>query len=111
MRYQCLNPDCRHPWDTRGEYVKNLRCPRCHRSYAVEEEVFEAAVLAQMALLRALPDKLPPDKLPPAPDVPLTVSTTKARVIRKLFPLLAFNAFQVIDEEAERRIQQGSSTG
>ena len=99
MRYKCLNPECRHEWDTRGEYLKNVRCPRCHKSYAVEDEFFEAAVLAQMDLLRTLPPNLPA-----APDVPLTVSTTKARVIRKLFPLLPFNAFQVIDEEAERRI-------
>jgi len=104
MRYQCLNPDCHHAWDTRGEYVKNLRCPRCHRSYAVEEGVFEAAVLAQVALLRALPSTLPPDKLPPPPDVVVAASTTKATVVRKLFPLLAFDAFQVIDEEARRRI-------
>jgi hypothetical protein len=101
MKYKCLNPDCHHLWETRGEYIKNLRCPRCHKSYAVEEEVFETAVLAQMALLETLPPNLPAP-----PDVVVTVGNTKARVIRKLFPLLPFSAFQVIDEEAGRRIRQ-----
>lgn len=99
MRYQCLNPDCRHSWDTRGEFVKNLRCPRCHRSYAIDGDTFEEAVLAQKDLLLTLPPA-PPG----APDVALAAGSTKAKVVRKLFPLLAFDAFKVIDEEARRRI-------
>ncbi|GAI56064.1 unnamed protein product, partial [marine sediment metagenome] len=44
MRYKCLNPACRHEWETRGEYLKNLRCPRYHRGYVVEKYIFDEAV-------------------------------------------------------------------
>lgn len=99
MRYQCLNPDCRHSWDTRGEFVKNLRCPRCRKGYAVDEETFEDAVRARVNLLRC----------PIPPDVGVSEIAAKAKVLRKLFPMLPFDAFQVIDEEARQRVSQSLS--
>jgi len=36
---------------------------------------------------------------------------THATVVRKLFPQLPFNAFQVINEEACRRIEESKGKG
>ncbi|MBA7548163.1 hypothetical protein ES705_40610 [subsurface metagenome] len=91
MRYKCLNPACRHEWETRGEYVKNLRCPRCHTGYVVEKYIFDEAVAEDRKVLEY-------------------ASSTKAyevyldalsNVVRKLFPMLPFNPFQVIYEKAK----------
>jgi len=46
---------------------------------------------------------------PGPPDLVLAHLAGHATVVRKLFPMLPFDAFQVIDEEAEkekRRMQQ-----
>ena len=96
MRYKCLNPECRHFWDTRGEYAKILRCPRCRKGYVLDWDSFEAAVLDEVNWLTSLI----------YPDVAASHLATHAMVIRKLFPMLPFDAFQVIREEASQRIEQ-----
>jgi len=101
MRYKCLNPDCRHPWETRGEYAKVLRCPRCRKGYVLDWDTFEAAVLAEVKWLTY-----------PVPlDIGASHLATHATVVRKLFPQLPFNAFQVINEEACRRIEESKGKG
>jgi len=100
MKYKCLNPNCRHEWNTRGDYAKILRCPSCRKGYVLDWDTFEAAVLAEAKWL----------KDPGPPDLVAAHLATHATVVRKLFPQLPFNAFQVINEEAEeakRRMQQG----
>jgi len=101
MKYQCLNPGCRHAWDTRGDYAKIIRCPSCRKGYAVDWDTFEAAVLAEVNWLQC----------PIPPDVGASHLATHAMVIRKLFPQLPFNAFQVINEEACRRIEESKGKG
>ncbi len=96
MKYKCLNPDCRHDWETRGEYAKILRCPRCRKGYVLDWDTFEAAVLSEVNWLKS----------PLPPDVAVSHLASHAMVIRKLFPMLPFNAFQVINEEASQRIEQ-----
>ena len=92
IRYKCLNPVCRHEWETRGEYLKNLRCPRCHKGYVVETNLFAEAVAEDRKILDYAPAE--------------TIEKYEAyvnalgNVVRKLFPLLPFNPFQVIYEEA-----------
>jgi len=95
MRYKCLNPDCGHAWDTRGEYAKILRCPSCRKGYVLDWETFELAVRTEAAWLQS----------PVPPDVAASHLASHATVIRKLFPMLPFNAFQVINEEARQRIK------
>ena len=101
MRYKCLNPDCRHPWETRGEYAKILRCPSCRKGYVLDWETFEAAVLAEVNYLMC----------PIPPDVAAAHLSSHATVIRKLFPQLPFNALQVIHEEACQRIEELKKEG
>jgi len=99
MRYKCLNPDCRHEWDTRGEYAKIIRCPSCRKGYVLDWDTFQMVVLAEANWLI---NPGPPDRV-------AAHLAAHATVVRKLFPMLPFNAFQVIDEEAEeekQRIQQ-----
>ena len=47
MRYKCLNPGCRHEWDTRGDYAKIIRCPSCRKGYVLDWDTFQAVVLAE----------------------------------------------------------------
>ena len=101
MQYKCLNPECRHTWQTRGEYAKILRCPRCRKAYVLDWETFEAAVLAEAEWL----------KFPLPPDVVASHLASHAAVIRKLFPMLPFDAFQVISEAARQRINQANESG
>ena len=99
MRYKCLNPGCRHEWDTRGEYAKIIRCPSCRKGYVLDWDTFQMVVLAEANWLI---NPGPPDRV-------AAHLAAHATVVRKLFPMLPFNAFQVIDEEAEeekQRIQQ-----
>jgi len=99
MKYKCLNPGCRHEWDTRGDYAKIIRCPRCRKGYVLDWDTFQAVVLAEAKWLMN----------PGPPDLVLAHLAGHATVVRKLFPMLPFDAFQVIDEEAEkekRRMQQ-----
>lgn len=96
MKYKCLNPDCRHPWETRGDYAKILRCPRCRKGYVLDWDTFEAAVLDEVNWLMC----------PIPPDIAASHLASHATVVRKLFPQLPFNAFQVISEEASQRIEQ-----
>lgn len=96
MRFKCLNPECHHEWETRGEYAKILRCPRCRKGYVVDQGTFEAAVVAEMNWLNC-----------PIPSAVVAAHfTTHAAVVSKLFPMLPFNAFQVINEEASRRKEE-----
>ena len=95
MRYKCLNPSCRHEWETRGEYAKIIRCTSCRKGYVVEKYIFDEAVAEDRKVL----------------DYAETMNcSTKAyevyldalsNVVRKLFPMLPFNPFQVIYEEAK----------
>ncbi len=101
MQYKCLNPNCRHSWETRGEYAKVLRCPRCHTGYVLDYDTFEAAVLAEANWLES----------PIPPDVAAAHLATHATVIRKLFPRVPFNALQVINDEASQRIEQAKKQG
>ncbi len=99
MRYKCLNPDCRHSWETRGEYAKIIRCPSCRKGYVLDWDTFQMVVFAEANWLI---NPGPPDRV-------AAHLAAHATVVRKLFPILPFNAFQVIDEEAEeekQRIQQ-----
>lgn len=101
MTYKCLNPNCRHSWETRGDYAKTLRCPRCRKGYVLDLDTFEAAVLAEVKWL----------KYPMPPDIGAAHLATHATVVRKLFPQLPFNAFQVISDEAFKRIGQPEKEG
>jgi len=97
IKYKCLNPDCSHNFEVRG--TEPLRCPYCGSGYVLDWDTFEEVVLAEANWLI---NPIPPGNI---------ASHLKghAKVIRKLFPMLPFNAFQVIDKEAEkekRRIQQ-----
>ena len=96
MQYKCLNPGCRHSWQTRGDYAKILRCPSCRKAYVLDWGTFDAAVLAEIAWLES----------PIHPDIVASHMATHGTVVRKLFPMLPFNAFQVINEEASQRIKQ-----
>ena len=99
MRYKCLNPSCRHEWDTRGDYAKIIRCHRGRKGYVLDWDTFQAVVIAEAKWLMN----------PGPPDLVLAHLAGHATVVRKLFPMLPFDAFQVIDEEAEetkRRMQQ-----
>ena len=101
MKYKCLNPECGHSWDTRGEYAKILRCPHCRKGYVLDWDTFEAAVLDEVKWLKS----------PIPADVAVSHLASHAMVIRKLFPMLPFNAFQVINEEASQRIEQSRKEG
>ena len=96
MKYQCLNPGCRHKWDTRGAYAKIIRCPSCRKGYVLDWDTFVAVVLAEAKWLID----------PGPPDLVAAHLAGHATVVRKLFPMLPFDAFQVIDEEAEKAKQQ-----
>jgi len=90
MRYKCLNPACRHEWDTRGEYAKIIRCPSCHKGYVVEKYIFDEAVAEDRKVLDYAEAKAYEAYL-----------DALSNVVRKLFPMLPFNPFQVIYEEAK----------
>lgn len=92
MKYKCLNPACRHEWDTRGDYAKIIRCTRCRKGYVLDSNTFLAVVLAEAKWLMN----------PGPPDLVAAHLAGHATVVRKLFPMLPFDAFQVIDEEAEK---------
>ena len=51
MKYKCLNPGCRHEWETRGDYAKIIRCTSCRKGYVLDWDTFEAAVLAEVKWL------------------------------------------------------------
>lgn len=99
MRYKCLNPSCCHEWEIRGEYLKNVRCPRCHRSYVVERCIFEAAVAEDRKVLDYA-DANADTKVMIRYELYLNALAT---VVRKLFPMLSFNPFEVIYMEALKR--------
>ncbi|MBA7610191.1 hypothetical protein ES703_17397 [subsurface metagenome] len=92
MRYKCLNPDCRHAWDTRGDYAKILRCPSCRKGYVLDWDTFEGIVIAEAKWLMD----------PGPPNLVTAHLAGHATVVRKLFPMLPFDAFKVIDDEAEK---------
>lgn len=93
ISYKCLNPDCRHQWDTRGDYAKILRCPMCRKGYVLDWESFEEAVRDEKKWLKSMGHY---------PDEVASHLATRAMVVRKLFPMLPFDAFQVISDEARK---------
>jgi len=97
IKYKCLNPDCGQDFEVRG--IEPLRCPYCGSGYVLDWDTFQAVVLAEANWLI---NPIPPGNI-------AAHLEGHAKVIGKLFPMLPFNAFQVIDKEAEkekRRIQQ-----
>ncbi len=95
MRYKCLNPACRHEWETRGEYAKIIRCPSCRKGYVVEKYIFDEAVAGDRKILDYAKAMNCSTK---AYEVYLDALSN---VVTKLFPMLPFNPFQVIYEEAK----------
>ena len=97
IKYKCLNPDCGCDFEGRG--AEPLRCPYCGTGYVLDWDTFESVVLAEANWL-----------INPIPLGNIAAHLEgHAKVIRRLFPMLPFNAFQIIDKEAEkekRRIQQ-----
>ncbi len=89
IKYKCLNPDCSHDFEVRG--TEPLRCPYCGSGYVLDGDTFEEVVLAEARWL----------KQPSTPEHVRAHLVAHATVVRKLFPMLPFNAFQVIDKAAE----------
>ncbi|MBA7572722.1 hypothetical protein ES708_14508 [subsurface metagenome] len=95
-KYKCLNPECGHDFEVKG--TEPLRCPNCGSGYVIDWDTFESIVLTEAKWL-----------INPTPGNTAAQLEAHGMLLRRLFPMLPFNAFQVIDEEAEkekRRIQQ-----
>ncbi|TES85381.1 helix-turn-helix domain-containing protein [Candidatus Aerophobetes bacterium] len=92
LKYKCLNPDCGEDFEARG--AEPLRCPRCGTGYVLDWDTFEEVVLAEANWL--------------IDPIGYMASHLEghATVVRKLFPMLPFNAFRVIDMEAEKAKQR-----
>ncbi len=88
--FKCLNPDCQHEWRLRGWMVKNLRCPQCHQSYVLDKDTFVEVAMDYRQLLNYLDEEILKAEI-----------FTKGNVVMALFPMLRFNPFQVIWEEAK----------
>ena len=89
IKYKCLNPDCGCDFEGRG--AEPLRCPYCGTGYVLDWDSFESIVLTEAKWLRN-----------PTPANTVAQLEAHAMLIRRLFPMLPFNAFQVVDEEAEK---------
>jgi len=100
-RWKCLNPACRHKWESRGEYAKIIRCPKCHMGYVVEKYVFDEAVAEDRRVLDYA-DANADTKVMVRYEVYLNAL---GNVVRKLFPMLPFSPFQVVYEEALKERQ------
>ena len=87
--FKCLNPDCRHEWRLKGWMVKNLRCPKCHRSYVLDKDLFTEVVTNCRRLLEHVDHEILRAEI-----------YGKGDVIMRIFPQIRFNPFQVIYEEA-----------
>ena len=94
--FKCLNPQCRHDWNFRGQFARSRTCPRCRRVYVIDWDTYRRAVTARMDLLKS-----------GMPGTVLADVGAKGDVIAQIFPQLPFNAFAVIDEEAQTRHSQG----
>jgi len=92
LKYKCLNPDCGYDFEVRG--AEPLRCPHCGTGYVLDWDTFEEVVLAEANWLID----------------PISYMASHleghAKVISKLFPMLPFDAFHVIDMEAEKAKQR-----
>lgn len=91
-RFKCLNPDCQYEWRLRGWMVKNLRCPKCHRAYVLDKNLFMEVVSNYTELLKLVNHEVLKAEI-----------CSKGDVVMKLFPQIRFNPFQVIYEEAIKR--------
>lgn len=90
IKYKCLNPECSHDFEVRGTELQ--RCPYCGSGYVLDGDTFEKVVLAEARWL----------KHPSPPEHIRAHLAAHATVVSKLFPMLPFNAFQVIDKAAEK---------
>lgn len=94
LKYKCLNPDCGHDFEARG--ADPLRCPRCDTSYVLDSNIYLELVLAEANWLE---DPLSPSKATAHVDA-------HARLVSRLFPLIPFNAFRVINKEAAKEVEK-----
>ena len=90
LKYKCLNPNCGEDFEVRG--TEPLRCPYCGSGYVLDGDTFNEVVLAEARWL----------KHPSPPEHIRAHLAAHATVVSKLFPMLPFNAFQVIDKAAEK---------
>ena len=88
-----------HKLSTSVIYCDDFSAPRF--DHQVDWDTFEGAVLDEVRWLKS----------PIPTDIAVSHLASHAMVIRKLFPMLPFNAFQVINEEASQRIEQSKKGG
>ncbi len=93
LKYKCLNPDCGEDFEARGA---ELRCPRCGTGYVLDWDTFEQVVLAEANWLE--------DPISPANGT--AHLEAHARLVSRLFPMIPFNAFQVVNKEAAKEVQR-----
>ncbi len=94
LKYKCLNPDCGEDFEARG--AEPVRCPNCGTGYVLDLDTFEEVVLAEANWLE---DPLSPRKGTAHVDA-------HARLVSRLFPMIPFNAFQVINKEAAKEVEK-----
>jgi len=94
LKYKCLNPACGHEFEVRG--TEPPRCPNCGSGHVLDWDTFEELVLAEANWLE---DPLSPSKGTAHVDA-------HARLVSRLFPMIPFNAFQVINKEAAKEVQK-----
>lgn len=88
IKYKCLNPDCGGDFEVRG--AGSQRCPYCGTDYVIDWDSFESIVLTEAKWL-----------INPTPGNTAAQLEAHAMLLRRLFPMLPFNAFQVVDKAAE----------
>ena len=94
LKYKCLNPACGHDFEVRG--TESPRCPNCGSGHVLDWDTFEELVLAEANWLE---DPLSASKGAAHVDA-------HARLVSRLFPMIPFNAFQVINKEAAKEVQK-----
>jgi len=94
LKYKCLNPDCAHDFEVKG--AEPLRCPYCGSGYVLDWDTFQAIVLTEADWLEN--------------PIPLAKGAAHvdahALLVSKLFPMLPFNAFQVVNKEAAKEVRK-----